>query len=146
MNRLAALATSAAMAAGASLQVTAPASSADLSGGYYVDSSICSEGWVLKRVSDNFRYQVQHVPNLPDVAIVDFRNVQLQRYLGSSETWPVPRTYCEATVTLSDGLSRTAWYFIEEGMGFAGVGSNVEACIDGFDRWNVYDGRCRVAR
>ena len=35
---------------------------------------------------------------------------------------------------------------IEEGMGFASIGDNVEFCVSGFDRWMVYNGRCRVLR
>jgi hypothetical protein len=35
---------------------------------------------------------------------------------------------------------------VEEGQGFAGVGKNVEFCVDGFDRWAVYDAKCRVLR
>jgi hypothetical protein len=31
-------------------------------------------------------------------------------------------------------------------MGFAGMGDNVEFCVSGFDRWYVYNGRCRVLR
>jgi hypothetical protein len=42
--------------------------------------------------------------------------------------------------------SRDIWYLIEIPMGFAGVGSNVEFCVAGFDRWNVYGGGCRVLR
>jgi hypothetical protein len=33
---------------------------------------------------------------------------------------------------------------IEGRMGFAGIGENVEFCVSGFDRWLVYNGRCRV--
>ena len=31
-------------------------------------------------------------------------------------------------------------------MGFVGIGDNVEFCVSGFDRWMVYNGRCRVLR
>ena len=31
-------------------------------------------------------------------------------------------------------------------MGFASIGDNVEFCVAGFDRWMVYNGRCRVLR
>ena len=27
---------------------------------------------------------------------------------------------------------------------FASIGDNVEFCVSGFDRWMVYNGRCRV--
>ena len=63
-----------------------------------------------------------------------------------SEDRPIGRRYCGATVILSDGHDRDIWYLIEEGMGFASIGDNVEFCVSGFDRWYVYNGRCRVLR
>ena len=50
------------------------------------------------------------------------------------------------TVILSDGDARDIWYLIEEGQGYASIGDNVEFCVSGFDRWYVYNGRCRVLR
>jgi len=119
---------------------------ADL-GAYSDDSGVCAEGWVLSRIRGNFSYQVSHVPNLPQVAISDFQNIQETRYLPAlGEERPIGRRYCGATVVLSDGDSRDIWYLIEEGQGFASIGNNVEFCVSGFDRWYVYNGRCRVLR
>ncbi len=123
----------------------APSSrAADL--GVYVegDSGVCAETWVLARITRNFSYQVRHVPNLPNVSIMDFHNIQERRYLPSQDEWPIGRRYCEARVALSDGDDRQIWYLIEEGQGFASIGHNVEFCVSGFDRWYVYNGRCRV--
>lgn len=122
--------------------------SADLPG--YVDdggdTGVCGESWVLSKITSRFRHQVRNVPNLPDVAIVDFRRIHQHRYLPASEQWPIGRRYCGATVALSDGHDRTIWYLIEEGQGYASVGDNVEFCVAGFDRWMVYNGRCRILR
>ena len=104
----------------------------------------CEDNGVLSRISEKFRYQVRHVPNLPDVAIEDFRRVHEHRYLPEAEDRPIARRYCGATAILSDGRKRDVWYLIEDGMGFAGLGQNVEFCVAGFDRWMVYNGRCRV--
>lgn len=109
-------------------------------------SGVCAERWVLGRITRNFAYQVRHVPNLPQVAITDFRNIFENRYLPAQEDRPIGRTYCGATAILSDGDSREIWYLIEEGQGYASLGHNVEFCVAGFDRWYVYDGRCRVLR
>ena len=57
-----------------------------------------------------------------------------------SEDRPIGRTYCGATVILSDGDGRDIWYLIEEGQGYASIGNNVEFCVSGFDRWYVYNG------
>jgi capsid protein len=116
--------------------------------GVYVesDSGVCAKRWVLGKITNRFAYQVRHVPNLPNVAINDFRDIHEHRYLPAQEDRPIGRTYCGATVVLSDGDARDIWYLIEEGQGYAGIGDNVEFCVSGFDRWYVYNGRCRVLR
>jgi capsid protein len=58
----------------------------------------------------------------------------------------IGRRYCGATVVLSDGSKRDLWYLIESRMGFVAANQNVEFCVSGFDRWFVYNGRCRVLR
>lgn len=108
---------------------------------------ICGHDAVLNRISSRFRYQVHHVPHLANVAIADFHSIGESRYEPKiADQNPIERRYCHATADLSDGRSRDVWYVIERPMGFAGIGSNVEFCVSGFDRWNVYDGRCRVLR
>lgn len=131
---------------GTSLGFTQAAHAADLSAYTENDGSVCGENWVLSRITDRFSYQVHHVPHLPDVAITDFRNIRQHRYQRASEQWPIGRHYCRATVSLSDGRDRSIFYLIEEGQGFASIGDNVEFCVSGFDRWMVYNGRCRVLR
>lgn len=119
---------------------------ADL-GTYLDDSGVCAEGWVLNRITRRFAHQVRHVPNLPQVAISDFHSIRETRYLPAQEDRPIGRRYCGAKAVLSDGNSRDVWYLIEEGQGYAGIGgNNVEFCVSGFDRWFVYNGRCRVLR
>ena len=147
----------AAMVALAPISISTPSMSADAlyaPSGY---SSACANNGVLGRIQSRFRYQVTHVPHLPDVSILEFHNIQENRYEPAQEEWPIARRYCEATVVLSDGSQRNAWYLIEERMGFATLaagfglanethGSNVEFCVSGFDRWFVYNGACRVLR
>jgi hypothetical protein len=146
--------------AAAAMAYAAPASAADqIYEGEYVDgAAICAAPSVLTRIKKNFRYQVTHVPHLPDVEITDFRRIHQHRYIPSDGLdRPIARRYCGATVELSDGDRRDIWYLIEERMGFATLldgighadavrGSNVEFCVAGFDRWNVYNGACRVLR
>ncbi|TPK81121.1 hypothetical protein FJ934_17430 [Mesorhizobium sp. B2-4-12] len=131
----------------APLGVTQAVHAADVIGIYSEDDgSICGESWVLNKITHRFAYQVHHVPHLPDVAITDFHNIHQHRYQLASEQWPIGRHYCRATVSLSDGRDRSIFYLIEEGQGFASIGDNVEFCVSGFDRWMVYNGRCRVLR
>ncbi|MFC5989817.1 hypothetical protein [Limoniibacter endophyticus] len=110
--------------------------------------SLCGKAGVLNRVTSGFRHQVRNVPNLPQVEITEFQQIYERRYepatYGGSD---IPRHYCQATVSMSDGYSRTVYYLVEEGMGFVGMGgNNVEFCVPGFDRWHVYNGACRVVK
>jgi capsid protein len=130
----------------AAFAATPAVRAADLAAVYTDYSGVCAENWVLNRITSGFSYQVRHVPNLPNVRIADFHNIYETRYLPAQERRPIGRTYCGAKVALSDGYSRDIWYLIEEGQGYAGLGHNVEFCVDGFDRWFVYNGRCRVLR
>lgn len=112
----------------------------------YAEPGICADQRFLGTIVSRFRHQVTHVPNLPNVDIVEFQRIYEKRYLVPSDYWPIGRRYCGATVILSDGHARPIWFLIEEGMGFAGIGDNVEFCVAGFDRWYVYNGHCRVLR
>lgn len=137
-----------------------PAVAADMIGSEPVEvgSGPCAESAVLRHITSRFRYQVTHVPNLPDVRITEFSDIHERRYIPSGEDRPIARRYCGATVGLSDGDRREVWYLIEEGMGFATANShsfiphalleadNIEFCVSGFDRWMVYNGACRVLR
>jgi hypothetical protein len=145
MNRFVNALLAAVTVLGAPLGAAPIASAADLPA-YVYDSGICGEAWVLNRITDRFTYQVHNVPHLPDVAILDFYNIRESRYLPATEEWPIGRHYCHARVALSDGREHSIWYLIEEGQGFASMGDNVEFCVAGFDRWMVYNGRCRVLR
>ncbi len=106
----------------------------------------CARPGILSTIKNRFRYQVHNVPHLPRVAILDFQRIHEHRYLPAQEDRPIGRRYCGATVQLSGGLQREIWYLIEDGQGFASLGDNVEFCVAGFDRWNVYNGRCRVLK
>ncbi len=125
--------------------IAAPARAADYSASPVYDDT-CGQSYVLNRIVSRFSYQVHHVPYLPQVSIVNFSNVQQSRYEPSREPdlAAVARHYCRATAHLSDGDQRPVWYLIEEGQGFVGLGDNVEFCVAGFDRWHVYNGKCKT--
>lgn len=123
-----------------------PVSAADYVRIYEDNGGICGDDSVLNNIVKNFRYQVTHVPHLPNVDILNFYGIYEKRYLPEQKEWPIARRYCGATVRLSDGRERPIWYLIEYGQGFASIGDNVEFCVGGFDRWHVYNGYCRVLR
>ncbi|MGC4025298.1 MAG: hypothetical protein QM744_09205 [Mesorhizobium sp.] len=142
----------------APMSIATPSMSADaIYSGPSDYSGACGNSGVLGRIKSRFHYQVTHVPHLPNVSILEFHNIHEHRYEPAYEESPIARRYCGATVVLSDGHQRDIWYLIEEKMGFATLaagfglanethGSNVEFCVSGFDRWFVYNGRCRVLR
>jgi hypothetical protein len=151
MIRFATFALAALMAAGSVVAPGSRARAADMPGTYegpvYAEPGMCGQPWVLRAIMLRFHHQVTHVPNLPNVAITNFYGIQQHRYLPAYyDLWPVGRSYCKATVALTDGYSRDIWYLIEEGQGYASIGNNVEFCVAGFDRWFVYNGLCRVLR
>lgn len=110
-----------------------------------LDVSACDNPSILKKISSRFHHQ-SHEVHHDRLRIEAYSKVHQHRHYSSDETHLIARRYCGATASLSDGRNRYVWYFIESGAGFAGVGDNVEFCVSGFDRWNVYNAHCRVAR
>jgi hypothetical protein len=106
----------------------------------------CDDEKVLNRITSKFRTQAREVHHNKTLEIDGYDNVHQHRYQEEREFRPIARRYCGATVNLNDGRRRTIWYLVERGVGFASVGDNVEFCISGFDRWNVYNNACRVLR
>jgi hypothetical protein len=58
----------------------------------------------------------------------------------------IPRRFCSAVATVSDGLRHTVHYWIGEDTGFAGGSWGVEWCVVGLDRNWAYNPRCKMAR
>jgi capsid protein len=110
------------------------------------DASICSQQSVLKRVVSDFSYMIHHVPDMPMTSISSIGDIRLNRFEPKVNPAQIERTYCDATAVLADGQTRKLWYLIENRQGFAGLGSNVESCVDGFDKWYVYNASCSVLK
>ena len=113
-----------------------------------VDTPLCTDTAMLKKIQHRFRHQARHMLQMPELAISDMVDVHEHRFEPQDvhRARPIPRRYCHATALLNDGGHRKIWFLIEGGAGFASVGSNVEFCLSGFDRWNVYNGACRILR
>ncbi|MGU3574867.1 phage portal protein [Brucellaceae bacterium C25G] len=111
-----------------------------------IDDSLCTQQSVLKRVVSGFAYEVKHVPDMPQIAITSMGDIRLNRYEPKINVAQITRTYCDATAVLSDGQKRKVWYLIENKQGFAGLGSNVEFCVDGYDKWYVFNASCSVLK
>ena len=109
-------------------------------------TSDCAKANYISSIERRFHIQAREVHHDPALSIVAVSDVRENRYLPIvDDVRAIERLYCRATAGMSDGHTRTLWYMIEYGKGFAGVfGDNVEFCLSGLDRWNVYDGHCRV--
>lgn len=111
-----------------------------------VDASVCSQQSVLKHIVSRFDYQVKHVPDMPMTAISSMGDIRLKRFEPKINPSQIARTYCDATAVMSDGKQRKVWYLVEERQGFVTLGSNVEFCVDGYDKWYVYNASCSVLK
>lgn len=117
---------------------------------YFKDrpSPECHDEKMLKRIVKRFRIQAQEVHHDPSLEIVEIHDIHQNRYLPQDVhlSRAIARRYCQGHVHMSDGRKRSIWYLIEGGAGFASYADNVEFCISGLDRWNVYNASCRVLR
>ena len=103
----------------------------------------CGNPGVLKTIDKRFDHAFLH---RDIIAIDSISRVHQHRFEDATERSPIARRYCGAVATMSDGQERTMWYLIEDGMGLAGIGDNVEFCVSGIDQMKAYDGRCRVLK
>ncbi|SDR34500.1 hypothetical protein [Pseudovibrio sp. Tun.PSC04-5.I4] len=59
---------------------------------------------------------------------------------------PIARRYCNGVATLTDDTRHRIYYALIQYDGFLGLSWGVEACLDGLDKYRVYDGECRTVR
>jgi hypothetical protein len=62
------------------------------------------------------------------------------------ESGTIPRRFCTARASISDGKVRIVNFSIIEDGGFASYGPGVEFCVVGLDRNWAYNPACRMAR
>ena len=58
----------------------------------------------------------------------------------------IPRRFCSATATVSDGRKHRVSYWIGEDTGMIGASWGVEWCVAGLDRNWAYNPACKMAR
>lgn len=116
-----------------------------LSAGLDAKVAECGDARVLETIPKRFHHAAH---NLFDrsFGIESIAKVHQHRLVKATERSPIARRYCGAVAHMSDGKARTMWYLIEDGMGLAGLGDNVEFCISGLDPIKAYGGRCRALK
>ena len=127
----------------AGITVAVFASSPSFAGGLNGKVAECDNAKVLRTIDSRFD---RAFFNKNEIAIDSISKVHQHRLDEATERSPIARRYCGAVATMSDGRERTMWYLIEDGMGLAGIGDNVEFCVSGLDPMRAYDGRCRVLK
>lgn len=126
----------------------APASAADLVSATVVSApsadSVCSSANALARVKHNFAWAERTLWHRGFV----ISQIGNPRPSGHPYAEPglVARDYCMADSIMTDGSMHPVYYVIEHGLGFVGLGSDVDSCVPGLDPWHVHDGDCRTVR
>ncbi|MDK9695037.1 MAG: hypothetical protein OEL76_01440 [Siculibacillus sp.] len=109
----------------------------------------CDDEWTLSKIRDRFTWGAARVEKR-DLAIVGVAKIR-EVHASVDRPSPIPRRWCAARVTLSDGSRSTLTWVVAGGVGFAGPGlawipDEVEFCVAGHDPWRVHDGACRTTR
>ena len=111
---------------------------------YSADLPTCGDPSVLAYISTNFAEKEAKFWN-SDLTLVDYARIRPIAW----RPWGVetiPRRYCTATVTASDGRRHRIDYSVREDLGFLGNGFGVQFCVNGLDRNWAYSPACRMAR
>jgi len=111
----------------------------------FVSEDVCAQPGYLSTIAKRFqRYDPAYYQT--GLSIVHFGHARTTRYEPETETFLIPRLYCQVPAVMSDGRERTVFYLIEYGVGFSSIGDNLEFCISGLDRWHVYGSHCHSVR
>jgi hypothetical protein len=111
---------------------------------YSSDLPPCGDPSVLANISTNFAEKEAKFWN-SDLTIVEYAKIQPLAY----RPWGldhIPRRFCSATATVSNGRRHRIDYSVREDLGFTGNGWGVEFCVTGLDRNWAYNPSCRMAR
>ena len=104
----------------------------------------CDDANALGRISGRFA-QKEGAFWVSDLAITGFDKVREIAFRPWGHE-AIPRRYCSARVTLSNGRASTVFYSIAEDLGFIGASWGVEWCVAGYDRNMAYAPNCKMAQ
>lgn len=105
---------------------------------------VCANANALARIERIFAYTERTLWHRGFV----MESIGNPRPSGHPYTEPglVQRDYCVADSVMTDGSEHRVYYAIEHGLGFVGIGDEVDFCIPALDPWRVHDGDCRTVR
>jgi hypothetical protein len=104
----------------------------------------CADPFVLARIKGRFGWAEKHTWHRGfDMASLGKARFSDHPYF---EPGIIERKYCQAEARMTDDTTRTVYFAIEIGQGFASVGNYVDFCVLGLDPWHVHDEACRAVR
>ena len=111
---------------------------------YAANLPLCGDPSVLARVANRFAEKEAQFWN-SDLTLVAFAQIRPVAF----RPWgldTIPRRFCTADATLSDGKRHRVDYSVREDLDFLGNGWGIEFCVQGTDRNLAYSPACRMAR
>jgi hypothetical protein len=105
---------------------------------------VCDEAGVLAKVTEKFAYYDANIIG-SGLQIADVAGIRETKVSVNGGGF-IPRRYCNATATLSNGGQSELVYLIEFQGGFASIHWGVQSCLPGYDPYRVYGAGCRSIR
>ena len=111
---------------------------------YVAQLPTCGDPSVLREVTARFaEKEVEYWHSA--LTILEYENIKPLAW----RPWgldTIPRRYCTASATVSDGRRTRVDYSVREDLDFIGNGWGIEWCVLGLDRNLAYTPACRMAR
>ena len=113
---------------------------------YDADIPGCQDTDVLEKVANQFAEKEAKFWN-SSMTIVSFDKIERTAWRPYGLDY-IPRRYCSAVATTSDGVRRKVDYSVRESLGIIGAKWGIEFCVHGLDRnlAYAYATACRMAR
>lgn len=106
----------------------------------------CQDVAVLEKISSRFAEKEAKFWNT-SLTIVKYDSIQRTAWRPYGVDF-IPRRFCSAVATTSDGVRRKIDYSVRESLGIIGATWGIEMCVHGLDRnlAYAYSTACRMAR
>lgn len=111
---------------------------------FQADLPLCSDPGVLEAITARFAEKERIFWN-SNATIVQYEHIRPIAW----RPWgldTVPRRFCTAIATVSNGARHTVNYSVREDLGFSSFDNGTEFCVVGYDRNRAYAPLCRLAR
>ena len=104
----------------------------------------CQDVGVLEKIASRFAEKESRFWN-SSLQIVEYDEIRPIAWRPWGLDY-IPRRFCTAYATISDGVRRRIDYSVREDLGMIGATYGVEFCVHGLDRNWAYNPACKMAR